>query len=102
MTKNRRTDSTLFATDDVSMTVLCATSELDVAGRCDELSVDLGVVRDGRQLGSRAVCDRTRIFSVLPLNLTSPSTIEVHHKKETIPVIIYFPVKELYDDKHSF
>lgn len=45
------------------MTVLCATSELDVAGRCDELSVDLGVVRDGRQLGSRAVCDRTRILS---------------------------------------
>ena len=84
------------------MTMLCATSELDVAGRCDELSVDLGVVRDGRQLGSRAVCDRTRILSSPfepDITLDDRSSSQ---KKETIPVIIYFPVKELHDDKHSF
>ena len=83
------------------MTVLCATSALDVAGRCDELSVDFGVVRDGRQLGSRAVCDRTRILSS-PLEPDITLDDRSSSKKETIPVIIYFPVKELHDDKHSF
>jgi hypothetical protein len=83
------------------MTVLCATVNLMWQG--DVMNSALISVLFATVDSSAAVlCATEPAFSVLPLNLTSPSTIEVHHKKETIPVIIYFPVNELHDDKHSF